>query len=137
MKYGKALDIGRARAEQAAKALTRWTGAAAYPVCAVKPAYGTDPLTARTWKPVGRESLKEIARDDGTRGGGRYHLLVVDERGAVKACSRDRLPLAEALRLVERLPLRVTMPGQGELWRLLQEENLSEDAREHGLHVEV
>jgi len=137
MKYGKALDIGRARAEQAAKALARWTGVAAYPVCAVKPAYGTDPLTARTWKPVGRESLKEIARDDGIRGGGRYHLLVVDERGKVKACSRDRFPPAEALRLVERLPLPVAMPGQGELWQRLQEEELRQDAREHGLHVEV
>jgi len=137
MKYGKALDIGRARAEQAAKALTRWTGVAAYPVCAVKPAYGTDPLTARTWKPVGRQSLKEIARDDGIRGGGRYHLLVVDERGAVKACSRDRFPLAEALQLMERFPLQIAMPGQGELWRLLQEGDRREDAREHGLHVEV
>jgi len=137
MKYGKALDIGRARAEQAAKALARWTGVATYPVCAVKPAYGTDPLTARTWKPVGRESLKEIARDDGIRGGGRYHLLVVGERGTVKACSRDRFPLAEALRLMEQLPLQVAMPGQGELWRLLQEEDRREDAREHGLHVEV
>jgi len=137
MDYGKALDIGRARAEQAAEALTRWTGAAAYPVCAVKPAYGTDPLTARTWKPVGRESLKEIARDDGIRGGGRFHLLVLDERGAVKACSRDRFSPAEALRLVERLPFRVAMPGRGELWRLLQEGDLREDACEHGLHVEV
>jgi hypothetical protein len=71
------------------------------------------------------------------RGDGRYHLLVVDERGAVKACSRDRFPLPEALRLVERLPLQVAMPGQGELWRLLQEEDLRKDAREHGLHVEV
>jgi len=89
------------------------------------------------WKPVGRESLKEIARDDGICGGGRYHLLVVDERGAVKACSRDRLPLAEALWLMERLPLRVAMPGQGELWRELREAGRREDAREHGLRVEV
>jgi len=57
--------------------------------------------------------------------------------GAVKACSRDRFPLAKAQRLIERLPLPAAMPGQGDLSRLLQEEDRREDAREHGLHVEL
>jgi len=66
---------------------------------------------------------------------GRYHLLVVDEDGTAKACSRKRFPLVEALRLVERLPLPVA--AGGELSQVLQEQDLREDAREHGLHVEV
>jgi hypothetical protein len=128
--YKKALDVGRVRADVAAKALRRWTGVPSMAVCAVKP--GRD---GERWLPVGEQSFKEIARDDGFRGGGDYHLLVVDEDGTAKACSRKRFPLVEALRLVKRLPLPVV--AGGELSQVLQEQDLREDAREHGLHVEV
>ena len=60
MDYGRAVEIGRGRAEEAAEAIRRWTGAEAMAVCAVKPAPGRG-----RWQPVGPQSLKEIARDDG------------------------------------------------------------------------
>ena len=137
MKYNKALRIGRARAEEAAGALQRWAGIKACPLCAVRPAVGTDPQTPGDWEPVGRQSLKEIARDDGMRGGGNYHLFIVDEKDAIKACSMERFPLGEVLRLAERLPCRVASPGEGELWKCLEEEDLRIDARHHALHVDV
>ena len=132
MDYKKALDIGHERADQAAEAIRRWTGVKAMAVCAVQPGRGK-----RDWKPVGQQSWKEIAQDNGFRGGGNFHLLVIDEDGAVKACSKDRFPLGEVLRLANRLPLPVAMPGRGQLSQRLDEEDLRTDATEHALHVEV
>ena len=137
MDYAKALNIGRMRADTAAKALGRWTGIEAMSVCAVKPKYGDDPRRARDWKPVGEQSFKEIAQDDGAQGGGNYHLLIVDDEGTGKACSRKRFPLPEALRLMERLPLPVAVTGRRELSRRLEECELGTTAREHALQVEV
>jgi len=130
--YKKALDIGRARAEVSAKALRRWTGVEAMVLCAVKVARWPE-----RWMPVGEQSYKEIVRDNGFRGGGKYYLLVVDETGAVKACSKERFPLGEVLRLADRLPLRVAMRGEGELWKRLEEEGRRVDARERALCVEA
>jgi len=132
VKYEKALDLGRLRARDAARALRRWTGVESMALCAVKAA----PWPER-WLPVGEQSYKEIALDEGYRRSGKYSLLVVDETGAVKACSRKLYALAEVLRLADRLPMPVAMPGRGELWRQIREEDRREDAREHGLHVEV
>ena len=132
MKYKKALDMGHERANQAAKAIHRWTGVKAHAVCAVKPGRGD-----HGWRPVGQQSWKEIARDDGFRGNGDFHLLVIDEDGAVKACSKDRIPLGEVLGLADRLPLPVAMPGRGQLSQHMAEEDLRTNARDYALHVEV
>ena len=120
MKYCEALKTGRRRAEEAAEAIRRWTGVPAIAVCAVK----TDP-SEKYWQPVGQQSWKEIASDDGLGGKDRYHLLIVDEGGAAKACSRKRYPLSEVMPLADRLPLPVAMLGQGELWRQLNHRELS------------
>ena len=130
MQYEKALDIGRLRARDAARALRRWTGVEAMALCAVKAAHWRE-----RWLPVGEQSFKETALDEGYRHSGKYSLLVVDETGAVKACSRKLYPLAEVLRFAGRLPMPVM--ADGELSRLLQERDLREDVREHALHVEV
>jgi hypothetical protein len=123
MRYEQALKIGKARAEQAAEVLRRWTGIKAIAVCAVKTAYDSEPRTTKKWEPVGQRSYKEIARDDGVRGRGNYHLLVLDKNGAAKACSMERFPLGEVLELADRLPLSVAAPGKGELWKQLAEED--------------
>ena len=123
MRYEQALKIGRARAEMAAEAIRRWTGVKATAVCAVKPALGSDPRTTGKWEPVGQRSYKEIARDDGMRGKGNYHLLIVDKSGTAKACTLKRFPLGEVLRLADRLPISVASPGEGELWKQLAEED--------------
>lgn len=103
----------------------------------VKPACGADPGTTRAWVPVGQESWKEIARDEGIRDRGNYHLLIVDFNGTAKACSLERFPLGEVLRLVDRLPLRVAAPGEGELWKRLDEEDRRATTRFRALHVDV
>jgi len=130
MDYERALDIGRLRARHAAKAVRRWTGVEAMELCAVKAA----PWPAR-WLPVGEKSYKEIARDDGYRGAGGYALLVTDESGAVKACSRRLYALAEAVKLIGRLPLPVA--PSGELARALQEQDVAKNARDPALRVQV
>jgi len=80
--------------------------------------------------------LAALAEDLRDRGG-RYHLLIVDEDGAAKACSRKRYPVGKVLRLADRLLLGVAMPGRGELWRQLEKGNLRANARDRALHVEV
>jgi len=120
MKYEKALEIGRTRADMAAEVIQRWAGVKAIAVCAVKSAYGQN-LEAREWEPVGKQSYKEIARDDGMLGGGNYHLLVVDKAGTAKACSMERFPLDKVLNLADRLPLIVAASYKGELWKQLVE----------------
>ena len=137
MDYGIALSIGRARAETAAEALGRWTGVEAMAVCAVKA--GHEGHTDRTgdWEPVGERSFKEVARDDGFAGGGNYHLLVVDERGVAKACTRKRFPLDEVLKLAERLPLPVATQGRLELSMRLQEKEMTLAARDQALRVDL
>jgi len=119
MNYRDALRIGRDRADQAAEIIRRWANVAAYPVCAVRPTQG-DGDSAHGWDPVGRQSFKEIVRDDGAFGLGDFHLLVVDEQGSAKACSKERFALAKAVELATRVPLPVAMPGRGELWRELE-----------------
>ena len=122
MKYEQALKVGRARAEQAAEVIRRWTGVKAIAVCAVKPASGPNMRTTGNWEPVGQQSHKDIARDDGMQGQGNYHLLIVDKSGTAKACTLDRFPLAKVLKLAGRLPLQVDSPWQGELWKYLNQE---------------
>ena len=52
-----------------------------------------------------------LARDDGLRGGGRNQLLIGDEDGTAKACTRKRYPPGEILRMADRLPVaRLTWP---------------------------
>jgi len=130
MNYKKALDMGHERANQAAEAIRRWTGVKAYAVCAVQPGRGN-----RDWKPVGQHGWKEIAKDDGFYGDSKYHVLVVDETGTVKACTKKRFPLGEALRLADRLPLPVAKSG--DLSKQLEELELRTNARDHALRVEV
>ena len=132
MEYREALAIGRERAEDSAELIQRWTGVEAMALCAVRPG-----RTKGQWEPVGLQSLKEIALDGGYRHSGRYSLLVVDERGTVKACSRELFPLGEVLRLADRLPMRVAMPGTGELWQRLREEDERTNVRDHALRVEA
>jgi hypothetical protein len=124
MKHEKALAIGIAHANVAAEAIQRWTGVKAIAVFAVKSVPGIGSRASESWEPVGTNSYKEIARDDGMRGGGNYHLLVVDDSGTAKACTLQRYPLAEVLKLAGRLPLAVASPGEGELWkRLVQQDD--------------
>lgn len=137
MDYARALNLGRVRAETAAEALGRWTGIEAMSVCALKPAYGGNPLKAGKWVAVGSASFKEIARDDGAQGGGNYHLLIVDEDGTGKACSRKRFPLAEALELMDRLPLPISRHGRQELCAKLEERELTVSARTHALLLDA
>ena len=132
MKYDEALTIGRRRAREAAAALQRWTGVRAFALFAVKRGWRKG-----SWEPVGEMSRKEIYRDDGFQGGGRYYVAVVDEEGTVKACSKEVYPLGEVLRLAERIPLGVACPGRGELWQRLDEEDARARAGERALHVEV
>jgi len=117
MDYVKAVEIGRERAEQAAEAIRSWTAVEAMAVCAVKPG-----RSDRDWRPVGQMSRKEIAEDERPRTRGRYHLLIVDEDGTAKACTRKQYPLGEVLSLADRLPVPVAMPGSGELWKALAQE---------------
>jgi len=88
-------------------------------------------------RPVSHESWKEIARNDGFRSGGRYHLVVVDDERTAKACRRESLPLEEVLGLVGRLPLPVAAPVWGQLWRALYEKNVRPKAGECVPHVEA
>jgi hypothetical protein len=137
MDYKLALDTGHKRAEQAAEALARWTGVQTYPLCAVQPAPGSDPRTKGNWEPVGQQSYKEIARDEGIYGKGNYHVLVVDENGTAKACSRKRFALADVLRLVERLPLPVAAAGWGELWGALDRKANAGEVRSRSVRAEA
>ena len=137
MEHKRALKVGRSRARQAARALRRCTGVEACDVCAVKPGSRVARTKTRDWEPVGEESWKEIARDNGRRGGGKYHLVIVDQDGTPKACSRERFPLRKALELADRVPLPVAEPGRGRLWRLLDEKVSRADARHHALHMDA
>jgi hypothetical protein len=123
MEYGKTMEIGRERAEQAAEIIRRWAAVKACAVCAVKGGRRRDRDERGGWEPVGGRSYKEIARDSGMRGKGDWHLLVVDSSGTAKACTLERFPVGEVLRLADRLPLRVALPGKGELWHKLAEED--------------
>ncbi len=131
------VDIGRARAESAARALRRWTGVRALAVCVLKPAYGYDSKKADVWIPVGELSFKEIARDDGYFGSGNYHLLIVDETGTAKASTWDRYPLEKVLQLAKRLPLPIAAPGTGELWMQLNNSCNPSSAPENAQRIDV
>ena len=98
--YEEDLEIGHCRAEEAAKAIRQWTGVQALAVCALRPTSNPDRC-----QPVGQLSWKEIVQDTGFRGAGGYYLLVVDEDGTAKACSKQTFPLCEILKLAKRLPL--------------------------------
>jgi len=137
MDYKLALDTGRKRAEQAAEALARWTGVETYPLCAVQPAPGSERRGARDWEPVGQQSYKDIARDEGIYGRGNYHVLVVDEHGTAKACSRKLFGWVDVLRLVERLPLPVAAPGWGELWNALDRKPDAGEVRSRSVRAEA
>lgn len=137
MRHEKALDVGIARAEVAAEAIRRWTGVKAIAVFAVKavPRFGR--RAREHWEPVGDHSYKEIARDDGMKGQGNYHLLVVDDGGTAKACTLKRYPLPEVLRLAERLPLAVASPGDGELWKQLTQQDDQTYAIDRAKHPDL
>lgn len=137
MRHEKALDIGIARAEVAAEAMRRWTGVEAIAVFAVRSISGSGRRARESWEPVGHYNYKEIARDDGMRGGGNYHLLLVDENGTAKACTLKRYPLEEVLRLAERLPVGVAAPGEGELWKALAERDCRADIAYRAKHPDL
>ena len=53
-------------------------------------------------------------------------------------CSKDRCDYPTyLLRLAERLPVRVAMSSQAELWKKLEEEDLRINACEHAVRIEV
>jgi hypothetical protein len=137
MDYEDALKIGRARAENAARVLQRWAGVKATAVCSVRPLPGGDPDNARDWEPIGTGCWKEICRHTGALGHGEYHLLVVDETGSVKACSRERFDLQKALELASRLPLPVAEPGTGELWLAMEGVENAREARSRVLYADA
>ena len=132
MEYKKALNTGHERADAAAEMIRRWAGVDAYAVCALRPG-----RNGRQAEPVGERSFKDIARDDGFHGNGQYHLVIVDEKGATKACTKDRFPLDRALRLAKRLPVGVAVAGWGELSSRIDERHVRGAARDHALHIEV
>ena len=61
MRYDKALEIGQARAEEAADLIRRWTGIKVYALCAVNEVVSRrNPEKDVGWEPVGQRSWKEI-----------------------------------------------------------------------------
>jgi len=137
MDYKEALEIGQARARRAAEAIEKWTGAKACAVCAVKPAGDAGEEGPAEWEPVGENSWKEVACDEGFTGAGGYHLLVVDEDGVPKASTVDRFALPMVIALAEGLPMPVADPGHGELWRLMGQAEERRTARHWALHMEA
>jgi len=109
MRHDEALEIDRRRAEEAARALRCWTGVETMVVCAFKP-----DLFGRGWQPVGEQSPKDIARDDGPLGRGLYHLLGGDDDGTAKARTRKRCALGEVPWLATGLPAPVASPGRSD-----------------------
>jgi hypothetical protein len=68
---------------------------------------------------------------------GQYSSLLLDERDVAKASSRELYPLAEVLRLANRLPMRAPVLGGGELWQRLEEEDERANVQDHALRVET
>jgi len=138
MRYDKALEIGQARAEEAADLIRRWAGITVYALCAVNQVSSRrNPDKTAAWQPVGQRSWKEIVGRRGADGQTRYHIVIVDEDGTAKACSADVFSRAKALRLADKLPIAVFAPGEGTLWRCSEQKELSYDSRYHALHVET
>jgi len=137
MRHSNAFEVGRARAEQAAATLQAWTGIGAVAVCVLRSRPNRDAGHAGDWQPVGEGCWKEICSHNGAMGSDTYHLLVVDEAGSVKACSRERLDLRTVLELAERVPLPVASPGEGELWRALEREENTREARSRVLYADA
>lgn len=132
MNYGEALEVGRQRAEWAAEAIRRWAGVEALPVCAVLPAPGRG-----AWLPVGLANRKEVVRDDGFRGAGRYYLAIVDEFGTPKACSRGLFERDEVIRLARRIPISAAPPRDSELRRQIDRREAPREPRDRALHIEA
>ena len=138
MRYDKALEIGQARAEEAAELIRRWTDIKVYALCAVNQvASRRNPEKVVGWEPVGQRSWKEIVGKRGIDGQTKYYIAVVDEGGTPKACSADVFSRGKALRLADKLPVAVFAPGEGMLWKCLEERQLRDDSRYHALHVET
>ena len=98
MKYEEAVNSGRARSDQAAEALHRWTGIQTTSLCVVRPAPHSDPDRTGSWEPVGKGCWKDISKHTGALGSDTYHLILVDEAGSVKACSNERFELTVSFR---------------------------------------
>lgn len=138
MRYEEALQTGKARAEEAAEILRRWTGIKAYALFAVNRIVRRDnPDKTVGWEPVGSRSWKEIIPGRGKDGCIEYHLAIVDHDGIPKACSARAFGRAKAMRLAEKLPLSIFAPGKGILWESLEQKHTGRDARYHALHVEA
>ncbi len=138
MRYERALEIGQARAEEAADLMRRWTGIKVYALCAVTEVVSRrNPEKDAGWEPVGQRSWKEIIGRRGTDGQTRYSIVILDEDGTPKACSADVFSRAKVLKLADKIPVAVFAPGEGTLWRCLEQKEMSLDSRYHALHVET
>jgi len=138
MRYDKALEIGQGRAEEAAELIRRWTDIKVYALCAVNQVVSRrNPDKTTSWEPVGQRSWKEIVAKRGTDGQTKYHIVIVDEGGTPKACSADVFSRGKALKLADKLPVAVFAPGEGTLWRCLEQKEVRNDSRYHALHVET
>jgi hypothetical protein len=138
MRYEKALEIGQGRAEEAASLVRRWAGVKVYALCVVNQIVSLrNPEKTVGWEPVGQRSWKEIVAKRGIDGQTKYYIAIVDEGGTPKACSADLFQQAKALKLADKLPVAVFAPGEGMLWKCLEERQLRNDSRYHALHVEM
>ncbi len=133
MEYGEALEVGKKIREQAARALSAWTGAQAIGVVAVKPACRANPEKNGTWAPVGRPCAKDIAVDHLPHREEDTHVLILDEDGYAVACTRRRHEFNEAVKLAERIPLPVAMENSSQLRRCLEEIELARNIRRTAL----
>jgi len=138
MRYDKVLEIGQGRAEEAAELIRRWTGIKVYALCVMNQVVSRrNPEKTVGWDPVGKRSWKEIIGRRGTDGQTMYNIAIVDEGGTPKTCSVDVFPRAKALRLADKLPVPVFAPGEGMLWKCLEDKELRNDSRYNALHVET
>ena len=120
MEFQEAVVIGRRRRADARLTLSGYIQEMAVDVCAVKPAKNSG-LDAHDWEPVGEKSFKEICiRSSGSEKGEAY-LLIVDEDGMAKACTKRTYPLEIALQMAWGIPLPVYAGRGGTLMGEIQE----------------
>jgi len=119
--YEQAAIVGKRRRLDAVAALSLYLHERATEVCAVRAAEGQG-IDAREWEPVGEENLKEICIRAGAGWDKEAFLLVVDGKGAVKACSQKAYPLPIALQLAWAFALPTYAGPGGALMAEAQEE---------------
>jgi hypothetical protein len=132
MEYEKALEIGRRRAEQAARLFESKIGMRGLAVCAVRQI----DETGTEWMPVGEASFLEVAVFDRKPSAQNTLFVIVDEDGCPKACSWEYLALDRALCLVRHRPLPVSPRWDSRLRTLLEAEDLAEQVRNSTLRID-